>query len=85
MCGVFGFVSYDGKGPNLKRLRRIAEVTMARGPHAFGFAWLDWAGRLKMFKQTGRIVDHLDLLTMAANVEISIEKEHTSALKRKTP
>ena len=65
MCGVFGFVGFDGKGPNLKRLAAIARVTMRRGQHAFGFAWLDGAGRLKMFKQTGKIVDYLGLLMMA--------------------
>lgn len=72
MCGVFGFVSYDEKGPDLSRLEVIAKATMTRGPHAFGFAWLDWNGRLKMFKRTGRIVDHLGLLAMAKNARILI-------------
>ena len=72
MCGVFGFVSYDGKGPNVKRLETIARVTMRRGPHAFGFAWLDWSGRIQMFKRTGKIVDHLALLMMAKNARILI-------------
>jgi glutamine---fructose-6-phosphate transaminase (isomerizing) len=72
MCGVFGFVSYDGQGPDLKALAKIAEATMARGPHAFGFAWLDWSGRLKMFKRTGRIVDHLGLLAMVADARILV-------------
>lgn len=72
MCGVFGFVSFDGKGPNLKRLEAIAHVTMRRGPHAFGFAWLDGAGRLRMFKQTGRIVDYLGLLAMAHDARMLI-------------
>ena len=72
MCGVFGFVSYDGKGPNIKRLARIAEVTMRRGPHAFGFAWLDWSGRMHMFKKSGRIIDHLGLLAMAKNARVLI-------------
>lgn len=72
MCGVFGFVSYDGKGPHLKRLEKIARVTMTRGPHAFGFAWLTWAGRVKMFKQTGRITDYLGLLRMAADARVLV-------------
>jgi glucosamine 6-phosphate synthetase-like amidotransferase/phosphosugar isomerase protein len=72
MCGVFGFVSYDGKGPDLKTLAKIAKATMTRGPHAFGFAWLDWSGRLKMFKQTGRIVDHLNLLAMARTARVLV-------------
>jgi glucosamine--fructose-6-phosphate aminotransferase (isomerizing) len=72
MCGVFGFVSYDGKGPNIQRLAKIAAVTMRRGPHAFGFAWLDFDGRLRMFKRTGRIVDHLGLLAMAKRARILV-------------
>jgi glucosamine 6-phosphate synthetase-like amidotransferase/phosphosugar isomerase protein len=72
MCGVFGFVSFDGKGPSLKRLEAIARVTMSRGKHAFGFAWLDGAGRLRMFKQTGRIVDHLGLLAIAKDARMLI-------------
>jgi len=72
MCGVFGFVSCDGKGPNLKTLEKIAAVTMTRGRHAFGFAWIDGLGRMKMFKQTGRIVDHMGLLAMAADARLLI-------------
>jgi glucosamine--fructose-6-phosphate aminotransferase (isomerizing) len=72
MCGVFGFVSYDGKGPNLKVLGQIAATTMSRGNQAFGFAWLDWSGRMKMYKRTGRIVDHLGLLAMAANARMIV-------------
>ena len=72
MCGVFGGVWYDGKGPNLKRLKAVARNTMQRGPHAFGFAWIDSRGRLRMYKRTGRIVDHLDLLDMAADARMFI-------------
>jgi glucosamine--fructose-6-phosphate aminotransferase (isomerizing) len=72
MCGVFGFVSFDGNGPSIKRLGHIATKTMRRGPHAFGFAWIDGKGRLRMFKKTGRIVDHLGLLAMAADARFLI-------------
>lgn len=72
MCGIFGFVSYDGKGPSIKRLETIAAITMQRGRHAFGFAWVDHAGRLRMFKQTGRIVDHLGYLAMAEDARFLI-------------
>jgi len=72
MCGVFGFVARDGKGPELGRLKRIAAATMARGPHAWGMAWIDSRGRLKCFKQTGRIVDALGLLAMAADARMLI-------------
>ena len=56
----------------MKRLEAIARVTMRRGPHAFGFAWIDSRGRLKMFKKTGRIVDHLSLLAMAQDAQFLI-------------
>lgn len=72
MCGVFGFVSYDGKGPALGQLQKIAEATMSRGPHAFGFAWLDSRGRMHCFKQTGRIVDSIGLLQLAADARLLI-------------
>lgn len=72
MCGCFGFASFDGKGPSIKRLARIAKVTMRRGPHAFGFSWIDSKGRLRMFKRTGRIVDYLGLLGMAADARFLI-------------
>jgi glucosamine 6-phosphate synthetase-like amidotransferase/phosphosugar isomerase protein len=72
MCGVFGFVSRDGGRPNLGLLARVARVTERRGPHAFGFAWIDARGRLKCYKQTGRITDHLGLLAMAADARMLV-------------
>ena len=71
MCGVFGFVA-RGRGPNLDLLSRIARVTMSRGPHAWGMAWIDSKGTLKMYKQTGRMVDHLGLLRIAADAQFLI-------------
>src|SRR5438270_12970439 len=72
MCGVFGFVSRDNGKVNLEVLGQIAEVTERRGPHAFGFAWIDRRGRLKCYKQTGRITDHLGLLLMAADARMLV-------------
>lgn len=72
MCGVFGFVSRDGGQVNLELLGRIAGATERRGSHAFGFAWIDRRGRLKCYKQTGRISDHLGLLLMAADARLLI-------------
>lgn len=72
MCGVFGYISKDGKGPNLRTLKHIARVTETRGRDAFGFAWLDDQGRLRSYKQTGRISDHLGLLAMARNARLLI-------------
>jgi glucosamine--fructose-6-phosphate aminotransferase (isomerizing) len=72
MCGVFGFASFDGKGPNIKRLADIAKVTQRRGPHAFGFSWVDGQGRLRMFKQSGRISDYLGVLAVAHDARLLI-------------
>jgi glucosamine 6-phosphate synthetase-like amidotransferase/phosphosugar isomerase protein len=72
MCGVFGFVSREGGRIDVERIGRIAEVTERRGPHAFGFAWIDRRGRLKCYKQTGRITDHLGLMMMAADARMLI-------------
>jgi len=56
----------------MNRLREIAVVTEQRGPHAFGFAWIDQRGRLRCYKQTGRISDHLGLLAMASDARMLI-------------
>jgi len=72
MCGVFGFVSRDGGRLNLEALGRVAQATERRGPHAFGFAWIDRRGRVKAYKQTGRITDHLGLLAMAADARMLV-------------
>jgi glutamine---fructose-6-phosphate transaminase (isomerizing) len=53
MCGIFGFISKSGSGPDLARLRRIAAETQRRGHHAFGLAWLAADGTLHTFKRPG--------------------------------
>lgn len=60
MCGLFGFISRTGGGPDLARLRRIATATQRRGRHAFGLAWLAADGKLHTFKRPGAATDHLD-------------------------
>lgn len=72
MCGIFGFVSKAGARPSMETLARIATVTEQRGPHAFGFSWIDAEGRLRAFKQAGPISDSLDLLTMVRNARLLI-------------
>jgi glucosamine 6-phosphate synthetase-like amidotransferase/phosphosugar isomerase protein len=53
-------------------IKTMARVTMTRGPHAWGMAWLGRDGRLRMYKQTGRVVDALGLLMMAAGARFLI-------------
>ena len=62
MCGVFGFITRRGEGPDLERLKRIALITQQRGPHAFGFAWQTPDNRLATFKRPGAVADQLDNL-----------------------
>lgn len=72
MCGVFGFVAKEEGPLNLKILAKIAKVTERRGPHAWGMAWINRAGRLFMYKQTGRISDALGVLAMARDASLLI-------------
>jgi glucosamine 6-phosphate synthetase-like amidotransferase/phosphosugar isomerase protein len=72
MCGVFGFVGRNRAPLDLQTLGRIALATERRGPHAFGFAWIDRRGRLKCYKQTGRISDHLGLLALARDARMLV-------------
>ena len=52
MCGIFGFITKNGAGPDVDALRRIAVETQTRGMHAFGLAWLV-DGRIETFKRPG--------------------------------
>src|SRR5262245_7053108 len=72
MCGLFGFIGDRNTRVSLKVLQRVALDTQTRGPHAFGFAWIDSRNRLKMFKSAGRISDHLALLNLASDAEVLI-------------
>ncbi len=72
MCGVFGFVSRNDGHLDIKTLRKIAVVTEQRGPHAWGMAWIDRAGELHMYKQTGKISDSLHMLKIARDAVMLI-------------
>lgn len=63
MCGIFGFIAREGQTCDLGLLRKLAIETEARGPHAFGFAWIDAAGRVRSFKSPGRISKSLRMLS----------------------
>lgn len=72
MCGIFAYATKTNQGPHLPTLERIAKETERRGPHAFGLAWIDGRGRLKMFKQTGRISQSLDVLAMVHDARLLV-------------
>ncbi|HEV7301599.1 MAG TPA: hypothetical protein VGN72_19700 [Tepidisphaeraceae bacterium] len=62
MCSIFGYVAREGEPVDLTILRRIINVNISRGPHAFGFAWIDSRGRLHCYKSPGRLTNHLKML-----------------------
>lgn len=65
MCGLFGFIGATQDNiPDMHRIIACAIGAMRYGRHAFGFAWVDRAGRLRQFKQIGRMDDGLDRLAM---------------------
>lgn len=72
MCGIFGYVAKHDKAVDLAILKRIATITETRGPHAWGMAWVDRAGKMRTYKQHGRIVDALGLLAMAKDARLLI-------------
>ena len=72
MCGVFGFMTKDGRGPDLARLKRIAAVTQQRGHHAFGLAWLGGDGRIHTYKRPGPATANLAALDACRGATIVI-------------
>lgn len=72
MCGIFGYVAKKNEPVSLGALRQVAATTMTRGPHAWGMAWVGADGKLRTYKQSGRIVDALGLLSMAKDARLLI-------------
>jgi glucosamine 6-phosphate synthetase-like amidotransferase/phosphosugar isomerase protein len=72
MCGIFGFITKTGDGPDPSRLKRIARETQRRGHHAFGLAWVAADGRLHAFKRPGPATADLDDLDRCAGTCIVI-------------
>lgn len=72
MCGVFGFASKENQRVDMTILKRIAAITETRGPHAWGMAWVDSKGKMRSFKQSGRITDSMGLLSMAKDAVMLI-------------
>lgn len=72
MCGIFGFITRDGQGPEVARLRRLALITQARGEHAFGLAWVEADGPIQTFKRPGPAEDHLGELERCRNAVVVV-------------
>jgi glucosamine--fructose-6-phosphate aminotransferase (isomerizing) len=72
MCSVFGFVARRQSPVDLHQLRKIVEANIRRGPHAFGFAWIDSRDRLHCYKQAGRLTDAMGVLSLARDARMLI-------------
>ena len=62
MCGILGYISTTGKGPDIELLQRIAVENEVRGDHAFGLAWADKRGDLHCWKAAGSASQHVDAI-----------------------
>lgn len=71
MCGIFGFVSLDGRGPSIPRLQKIAAITERRGRHAFGLAWIE-DGKIEEYKRPGAATDDLTDLEFCRGSQVVI-------------
>lgn len=72
MCGIFGFKTKTGRGPDIGLLKAIALDTERRGHHAFGIAWIDVDGKLHCWKRPGSATQHIDALDMCDGAQIVI-------------
>lgn len=72
MCSLFGYIATSTSPIPLTVLYKMAEANVARGPHAFGFAWVTRDGRIRSYKQTGRITDYMGLFAMARDAVMFI-------------
>jgi glutamine---fructose-6-phosphate transaminase (isomerizing) len=72
MCAIFGFIARKDASINLKTLAAIVKGNIRRGPHAFGFSWIDPDGRLHCYKQAGALTDHLEFLGLLSGARIVI-------------
>ncbi|MBN2005795.1 MAG: class II glutamine amidotransferase [Anaerolineae bacterium] len=62
MCGLFGFI---GTRLDIGLVNALAGLAETRGPHAYGFAWLEGDRRMRGFKSPGRITERrADLLKL---------------------
>lgn len=72
MCAIMGFAVYGAAKMNLETVAAMVRDNIARGPHAYGFAWIDSRGRLRCYKQPGRLTDHLHILPLMADCKAMI-------------
>jgi glucosamine 6-phosphate synthetase-like amidotransferase/phosphosugar isomerase protein len=70
MCGLVGFA---GPAVDLRALTRVMlETEAVRGGDAFGWAWVDGDGRLRMFKAAGMFAGRPGLLDMTWDARLFV-------------
>jgi glucosamine 6-phosphate synthetase-like amidotransferase/phosphosugar isomerase protein len=72
MCSIFGYVATKSAPVELPVLRAIIAANIRRGPHAFGFAWVDARGRLRCFKSPGTLTSELAMLPIVREARMLI-------------
>lgn len=72
MCAIIGFIRRKANGKLAKDVVRLAQASIARGPHAFGFAWVDASGCLHHFKMAGKLTEHTGLLARVATEAVAM-------------
>ena len=71
MCGIFAYISKRNT-VDVDLLKAIAIDTERRGPHAFGFAWLEADNKMRMYKQEGRVSDESYMLDLCGQARVLI-------------
>ena len=72
MCSLFGYVAKAGKTVDREIIAQIVAANIHRGPHAFGFAWINQAGRLRSWKAPGNALNMIGVLKMASDAVMMI-------------
>lgn len=72
MCSIVGFVARKGHRLNFMRLAELIAGNESRGPHAFGFSWVDENGRIRSYKQPGKFSAHAGLLGIMSGARMVI-------------
>lgn len=72
MCSILGFIGKGDERINLDAFRAMVLGNVCRGPHAFGFAWIDAKGALRHYKQPGNLANNLAMLNMMRGARVAL-------------
>jgi glucosamine 6-phosphate synthetase-like amidotransferase/phosphosugar isomerase protein len=72
VCSIFSYVAKSGKTADVSILAEIVAANINRGPHAFGFAWIDKTGRMRCWKAPGNPLKMLGMLKQLADATMVV-------------